>query len=552
MDHRAHFGLDTVRRVDSLAITWPDGRRQVVTNFPVDTLLVVRDSASSPSRLPASSPGSPRLFVSSRAPAYRHETNQQVDYRVQPLLPYMISRQGPALAAGDVNGDRLDDLYVGGSGGGGSAGRLFLQNRAGAFTPAPSQPWEADRAQGDWGATFFDANGDGRLDLYVASGGYHMAPTSRLLQDRLYINRGEGRFDRDTAALPEMHTSTAVVRAGDFTGDGRPDLFVGGRVTPRRYPYPTRSYLLRNDGGRFVDVTAQVAPELARDAGMITDASWIDFDGDDRLDLVTVGEWMPIQFHKNEGSRFTDVTSSTRLPSLRGWWYSLATGDFDGDARVDLIAGNLGLNHTFTASSDAKFGVYAADFTGNQNADVILTKVVDGVEYPLHGLVPLGREVYPIGLRFPTYGSFAAVAMRDVLPQEKLSQALHLQADTFASMHLRNNGDGTFTATALPTMAQISTIRGIVVHDVDGDGAVDAVVAGNIYDMEANIPPADAGNGLWLKGDGKGAFAPISPMQSGFLAPGNVSGLALFRTAVGHSIVVANTGDSLQIFRLRK
>lgn len=550
MDHRAHFGLGLATRIDSLSITWPDGRVQVLTNLPADTLLLVSDSAALPSRPRAFSSGSPRLFVSSPAPPYRHRPSTAVDYAVQPLLPYMISRQGPALAAGDVNGDRLDDLYVGGSGN--DAGRLFLQNQAGAFTLAPSQPWEADRAQQDWGATFFDANGDGRLDLYVASGGYHMAPSSRLLQDRLYINRGEGRFERDTAALPPMLTSTAAVRVGDFTGDGNPDLFVGGRVTPRRYPYPTRSYLLRNDGGRFVDVTGQVAPELARDAGMITGAAWIDFDDDNRLDLVTVGEWMPIQFHKNGGGRFTEVTSSARLPSSRGWWYSLATGDFDGDGRVDLIVGNLGLNHTFTASTDARFGVYASDFTGNQNTDVILTKVIDGVEYPLQGLVPLGREVYPIGLRFPTYGSFAAVAMRDVLPQEKLHEALHLQVETFASMHLRNNGDGTFTATALPNMAQISALRGIVVHDVDGDGAVDAVVAGNIYDMEANIPPADAGNGLWLKGDGKGGFAPIPPTQSGFLAPGNVSGLALVRTAAGHSVVVANTGDSLQIFRLRK
>ena len=550
MDHRAHFGLGSVTRVDSLAITWPDGRRQLVTNVPVDTLLVIRDDGGGIPSHALRAAAAENVFARTAGPPFRHQPSSAIDYAVQPLLPYMISRQGPALAAGDVNGDDLDDLYVGGSRG--NAGRLLLQNRAGAFTLAPSQPWEADKAQEDWGATFFDANGDGRLDLYVASGGYQMAPSSQLLQDRLYVNRGEGRFERDSAALPSMLTSTAAVRAGDFTGDGRPDLFVGGRVTPRRYPYPTRSYLLRNEGGRFVDVTAQVAPGLARDAGMITDAAWMDFDGDDRLDLVTVGEWMSIQFHKNADDRFTDVTSSARLPSSRGWWYSLATGDFDGDGRLDLIAGNLGLNHTFTASSDARFGVYAADFTGNQNTDVILTKVVDGVEYPLHGLVPLGREVYPIGLRFPTYSSFADVAMRDVLPPEKLNQALHLQADTFASMHLRNNGDGTFTAAALPNMAQISAIRGIVAHDVDGDGALDAVVAGNIYDMEANIPPADASNGLWLKGDGKGGFAAVPPVQSGFLAPGNVSRLALIRTAAGHSVVVANTADSLQIFRLRK
>lgn len=545
VDNRAHFGLGATSRVDSLAIIWPDGRRQVVTSVPVDTLLVVREESGSH---PTPRTGTPPAltFRAAPAPAYRHQTLSAIDYSVQPLLPYMISRQGPALAVADVNGDGLDDLYVGGSGG--ARGQLFAQSRGGSFT-AVSQPWDRDRAHEDWGALFFDANGDGQPDLYVASGGYHAPPGSRQLQDRLYINRA-GRFERDSAALPAMLTATAAVRAGDFTGDGKPDLFVGGRLTPRRYPFPTRSYLLRNDGGRFVDVTEQVAPELARDGGMITDARWIDFNADGRLDLVTVGEWMPIRFYRNDGGRFTDVTASTRLPTLRGWWYSLAAADFDADGDQDLIAGNLGLNHTFTASADSTLGVYAAELTGNQTTDIVFTTMIDGVEYPLHGLVPLGREIYPIGLRFPTYGSFASVSMKEVLSEAQREGALHLEADTLASMHLRNNGDGTFTATALPGLAQISPIRGIVTHDVDGDGALDVVVAGNIYDMEANIARADAGNGTWLRNDGRGNFAAVPPRESGFLAPGNVSGLALIRTAAGRSLVVANTGDSLQVFAL--
>ena len=547
VDNRAHFGLGAVSHVDSLEIIWPDGRRQVVVNVPVDTLIVVRDDGRAPTPpTPTTQHRQVRAFTPSPAPPYRHQTTSAIDYSVQPLLPYMISRQGPALAAADVNGDGLDDLYVGGSGG--TRGKLFIQTRGGAFTAA-GQPWDGERANEDWGALFFDANGDERPDLYVASGGYHAPPSSRLLQDRLYINRN-GRFERDSSALPAMLTSTAAVRAGDFTGDGRLDLFVGGRLTPRRYPFPTRSYVLRNEGGRFVDVTEQVAPDLARDGGMVTDALWIDFNGDSRLDLVTVGEWMPIRFYRNDGGRFTDVTASTRLPSLRGWWYSLASGDFDADGDQDLIAGNLGLNHTFTATADSRFGVYATELTGNQTTDIIFTKEIDGVEYPLHGLVPLGRDVYPIGLRFPTYGSFANVAMKDVLSEAQLKGALHLEADTFASMHLRNNGDGSFTATALPNFAQISAIRGIVSHDVDGDGALDVIVAGNIYDMEANIAPADAGHGAWLRNDGRGNFTPVAPRQSGFLAPKNVSGLTLIRTAAGRSLVVANTGDSLQVFAI--
>jgi hypothetical protein len=548
MDDRVHFGLGTARRVDSLEVVWPDGRYQLLTGLDVDRLVLVRQADATQRKRPA--PLATRTLpfqIAAGGPAYKHQTGSLLDYGVQPLLPYMISRQGPAVAAGDVNGDALDDLFVGG--GSGVAGQLFIQKEDGSFTAlTQGQPWVADKAHDDWGALFFDANADGRLDLYVASGGYHVAPGSPLLQDRLYINRGGGSFVRDSQALPTMLTSTATVRAGDFNGDGRPDLFVGGRLTPRKYPYPTRSFLLRNDGGRFTDVTEEVAPELASPGGMITDAVWIDFDGDRRLDLVTAGEWMPLHFHRNEGHRFSVVTEKTRLPPLRGWWFSLATGDFDSDGRPDIVAGNLGLNYTYTTSKESRFGVYAGDFTGNQNTDVILTQRVGGTEYPLAGLVPLGREIYTLALRFPTYESFAKAPVRQVFPPAQLQQALHYETDTFASMYLRNDGGGAFSALALPSLAQIAPLRAIVVDDVDGDGHLDLVVAGNLYEAEANTPRADAGNGLWLRGDGKGHFTPVSPRESGFLAPLNVVGMTMVNTAAGKAVVVANTGDSLQTF----
>src|SRR5207247_7145896 len=297
-----------------------------------------------------------------------------------------------------------------------------------------------------------------------ASGGYKLAPSSPLLQDRLYINQGGGRFVRDTQALPTMLTSTATVRVGDFNGDGKPDLFVGGRLTPRDYPYPTRSYILRNDGGHFTDVTEQVAPELAHPGGMITDAVWIDFDGDGRLDLVTVGEWMPIQFYRNDGKRLRNVTQSTRLPPLRGWWYSLAVGDFDHDGRPDLIAGNLGLNYAYTTSKDSTFGIYAGDFTGNRTTEIVLTQDMGGTEYPLSGMARLGGEIYALALRFPTYGSFAQASLRQLFTSSQLKQAIHYQTDTFASVYLHNDGGGTFSAFALPNLAQIAPIKAIIAH----------------------------------------------------------------------------------------
>jgi len=486
-----------------------------------------------------------------RTVKYKQSQSAFDDYEVQPLLPYEPSHHGPVVAVADVNGDGLDDVFIGG--GGAVPGRLFLQRKDGSFVESvQGQPWAADKDYDDWGALFFDANGDGRPDLYVASCGYLRAPGSPLLQDRLYINTGGGRFVRDTQALPAMRTCTAAVAAGDFTGDGRLDLFVGGRLSPRNYPYPTRSYLLRNDGGHFTDVTQQMAPDLIQPGGMITAAVWVDFDGDGRLDLVTAGEWMPLQFYHNDGTTLRNVTASVGLPPTRGWWYSLAVGDFNHDGRPDLIAGNLGLNFTYTTSPQSRFGVYAGNFTGDQTTDIVLTQEIGGTEYPFFGRAKLGPTIYPVALRFPSYTTFSTASVAQLFGVNSLQHALHYQTDTFASMYLQNNGNGTFTAAPLPNLAQISPIRGIVIDDVDGDGNLDLVVAGNLYDTEPNTTPADAGNGLWLKGDGRGHFTPVPAVASGFLATRDVTGLALIRTPAGKAVLVANSGDSLQAFTIRK
>ena len=558
VDDRAHFGLGTVKRVDSLEVIWPDNRYQVLTGLEVDRPLTVKQVNATEKKEHGLSPAAAArnlLFepvVAGRGLPYKHQAATMVDYSVQPLLPYMVSRQGPPIAIHDVDDDGLDDVFIGG--GSGVSGKLFRQTKGGGFVEsAGGQPWEADKAYEDWGALFFDANGDGLADLYVASGGYELSPNSPLLQDRLYINRGGGRFVRDSQALPIMLTSTAAVRAGDFNGDGKLDLFVGGRLKPREYPYPARSYVLRNDGGgRFTDVTAEVAPELARPVGMVTDAVWIDFDGDKRQDLVTVGEWMPINFYRNDGRQLRNVTGSTQLPPQRGWWFSLATGDFDHDGRPDLVAGNLGLNHAYTTSKNSAFGILAGNFSGSQNTDVVLTQNINGTEYPLGGMVPLGRALYQLSLKFPTYGSFADASIPQLFDPAALKQALRYQADTFASVYLHNRGGGAFSASALPHLAQISPTKSIVVHDVDGDGNLDMIVAGNLFDTEANTPRADAGNGLWLRGDGRGHFTPVPSRESGLLAPRNVAGLALVTTPGGKVMLVANTGDSLQAFTIKQ
>jgi hypothetical protein len=329
------------------------------------------------------------------------------------------------------------------------------------------------------------------------------------------------------------------------------DLFVGGRLVPRNYPYPTRSYVLRNDGGRFTDITEATNPDLVQPGGMITDAVWLDFAGDGRVDLVTTGEWMSIEFYENDSARLRRVTRSVGLPAMRGWWYSLEPGDFNNDGRPDVVVGNLGLNYTFTTSPESRFGIYAYDFTGNLTTDIVLTQEIDGTEYPFVGKALLGREIYTVGLRFPTYEAFAKAPLRDVFTSSELNKAVHYQIDTFASVYLQNEGDGTFSSMPLPSLAQISPIKGIIVHDVDGDGNLDLITAGNLYHAEPNTPRADAGNGLWLMGDGHGGFTPVPPGTSGFLAPLEVTHLGLITTPTGRAVLVANNGDSLQAFAIR-
>lgn len=553
MDDRVHFGLGEANAADSLEVIWPDGGYQLITELEANQMITLnREDAAERDNLFANSNSEDKIFQaisSENSIKYRHRDSGQVDYSVQPLIPYMISKQGPPIAVGDITGNGLDDVFIGGAAG--YAGKLFLQHKDGTFVESDEPaPWEDDSEFEDWGALFFDANGNGLLDLYVASGGYNLSSSSPLLQDRLYMNHGNNRFIREPDALPEMLTSTSAIVKGDFTGDGNPDLFIGGRLTPRNYPAPTRSYILKNDNGYFTDITADVAPELSEPAGMITDAVWIDFNGNGHKDLVTAGEWMPIHFFENNGEKLKNVTDQLNLPPMKGWWYSLSAGDFNNNGHVDLVAGNLGLNYTYTTSKESPFGVYGIESGGLQSSDIILTQNINGTEYPFDGLAKIGRENYEVALRFTSFDSYSTASLSQVFGTATLDAALKYEVDTFESIIIENNGDGSFATSPLPKPAQISPIKSILVHDVKNDGNLDLIIAGNIYHTEPNNPRADAGKGLWLKGNGKGKFTSVPPLKSGFLAPFDVRDLALINTPAGRAILIANNNDSLQVFRI--
>ncbi|MDX1637059.1 MAG: VCBS repeat-containing protein [Balneolaceae bacterium] len=548
-DLRLHFGLGNYDTVDSLEVIWPDGKAQVLHNLSADLQVTLDYSEAQRVRDTFYRENSGNKLVEEVTDSldipYLHRENEYNDYNTQGLLPYQFSRLGPPLAAADLNGDGLTDLYVGGSSG--QPGSIFIQSEEGRFVKQESpEPWNADSRYEDVGAEFFDADGDGDQDLYVSSGGYEFSPASTMYQDRLYINRGGGVFVNSSSSLPPIQTSSSCVEPGDYDKDGDLDLFVCGRVVPRRYPEAARSYILQNDGGQFTDVTPEIAPGLTA-PGMVTDAVWSDYNGDGQLDLVITGEWMPVQFFRQKNGQF-EVSESLRQSLPKGWWFSLAEQDVDRDGDPDYIAGNLGLNYGYVTGDDRKFELFASDFDRNQTLDLLFAVHRDGEHYPYYGKAKLGMKIPGINKKFKTYRQFSEATVEEVVGTAAFEDAKHLQVDTFAHMVLENRGGEDFSFTPLPNESQISSVNSIITRDVDNDGNTDLVFSGNMYNTEPQTARNDAGNGMILLGNGTGSFNAVSPFNSGFLTPGHATSMQLIDMKTGKALVVANNSDSLQVF----
>ena len=551
VDYVLTFGLGIADTVPELLVDWPDGRRSTITDVAANQRIMLRQSNSAVVS-EATDSEEPLLsdVTEEVALPFVHVENAFVDFDREPLIPRMLSTEGPLLAVADVNGDGLADVFIGGAKD--QAGRLLVHQRDGQFVSMGERVLEADRASEDMGALFFDANGDGLLDLYVASGGNEFSDISPALQDRLYLNDGSGHLRKAVGHLPAMPVSSSVVIQVDIDGDPHADLFVGGRVVPWQYGTVPPSFLLRNDGnGRFRDVTQEVAPELAR-IGMVTDALWQDVDRDGRWDLVVVGEWMPISIFRNTGDGRLERLDAAGLEKSRGWWNRIVPGDFTGDGRIDFVVGNLGLNTRLRAGADEPLTMYVTDFNGDGFVEQVLAMYDQGAAYPLALRTELTRAVPALETRFATFDEFAGRTVDEIFAADELANATRHQAHTFATSLVRNNGDGSFTLLPLPHEAQIAPVYGMLAKDLTGDGKLDLLLAGNFDGVEPEIGRMSAGYGLLLRGEGDGTFAPVDVKQSGFFVPGEARDIETVTTPGGDLYVVARNGDRPLVFRLAR
>ncbi|MEO8413888.1 MAG: VCBS repeat-containing protein [Ginsengibacter sp.] len=561
----AHFGLGKVKNVDSVVIKWGNSKMQILKNIKVNQVLTV-DITNANESYSTQQPifDTSSLFsnvTTADGIDFKHKDIDFIDFNIQIILPHNFTEYCPAAAAGDVDGNGLDDIIIGGNTF--NPAQVLLQQTDGKFIQQAldSGKINFDDKFGDEGILIFDANGDRKPDVYISSGGYKNAPDNKYYQDRLYINDGKGNFYLDSTALPLNFTSKFCVRAFDYNNDGKLDLFVSGRVDPWNYPKPVSSFIFRNDTKngivKFTDVTGEIAPGL-KNIGMVCDALFTDFDNDGQTDLILAGEWMPVTFLKNENGKFKNVTKLSGTGDLYGWWNTIVAGDFRHTGRMDYIVGNLGLNNIFKASDSFPIHITAKDFDSNGTYDAITSLYLpdkNGVrkEFPLFGRDDMLAQLISLKKKFPDYKPFATATMDDILSPEQRSGALRLTANYLQSAYLRNDGDGKFTAIPLPKEAQVSVLNGMVVEDFDGDGNLDVIMNGNDYGTEVSAGRYDALNGLLLKGDGKGNFKPMSILQSGIYIPGNGKALVKLLDNKGDMLVAASQNkDALKVFKLRR
>ncbi len=548
-----HFGMGAFESADSLVIQWPDEKLEILRALKADQVLVLEQGSGEFIKKPTAQ-------VAVHQPLFKrvdqelalnfiHQEGDKIDFNIQRTLPHKLSQTGPGLAVGDINNDGLDDFIVGGSSL--FSPWKFIQTKSGKFKS--NELSKSGKAPEDAGLLLFDADSDNDLDLYCVSGSYEFEPGSPNYQDRFYRNDGQGNYALDVQALPAMGASGSCVRAADFDADGDLDLFIGGRTPPGRYPFPDTSYLLQNDKGLFINVTAQVSEGLI-DVGMVTDALWTDYNNDGKVDLLVVGEFMPVTFFENTGGKLKKVTTNG-IEDKVGWFNSITGGDFDNDGDTDYMVGNLGQNNFYNSSLSTPLTVCAKDFDGNGSIDAILSCYAKSEEgelksYPIHFWDELNQQSPKFRQRYNLYREFARITTEQFFSPEELKGALTLSANYMASSIIVNQGKGLFGIKPLPKIVQIAPVNGITVGDYNGDGNLDACLIGNDYGNEPTYGQQDAFNGLVLLGDGKCAFQVLPSHESHFFVDKDAKALARLAGINSDLMIATQNRDSLKLFAL--
>ncbi len=550
---RLHFGLGTATALEEVRIEWPDGTQSKLEEVQLNTYnkIVYSESTATTPLNTKSTPVLTRFETVPQNDPFIHQENPFDDFKDEVLLPHKNSTLGPALAVGDLNNDNRDDYLVGGAIA--QAASLYIQQENGSFKKISVPIFEKDKFYEDLGIQIFDADNDGDQDIYIASGGNEFKEGSQGYEDRFYENKGNLVFERNQSAIPSTRISGLEVSVNDFDHDGDLDLFVGGRLSPKKYPYPTSSRLLENKSTPgnilFVEVTDEKNSALTN-IGLVTTSEWIDIDGDSWEDLVVTGEWMSLRFFKNnQGKSFTEVTEDVFLPEQRGWWYDIEKGDFDNDGDMDLIVGNLGLNYKYQASKEKPFRVYLNDFDKNATYDIVLSYKSEDTEYPVRGRQCSSEQMPAIKEKFKNYNSFASASLKEIYSDQMLEESLKYEITSFASIYLENK-EGKFTAQPLPYQAQLSNINALWVKDIDADGNLDVVLGGNLYNAEVETPRNDASYGLWLKGDGKNRFTAQLPRESGLVLRGDVRNMKEIKVGEQTHLLVAKNNQAIQQVRV--
>lgn len=541
---RLLFGLGDNTQVDSVRIVWPDNKVQRLTNVAANQLLTVTYAPDA--TLPALHKTIPTWFRNADSLfTYKHTDISENDFKRQLLMMFMYSKTGPVFENADVNKDGLEDLYIAGDNE--QPAVIYLQKAGGGFIPGTKIVSGTDVASQVAAAAFFDANGDGTPDLYVAKGGYSLfEPNTPALQDELYLNNGKGNFMLSKGALPDVSASSkSCVRPCDFDNDGDIDLFVGGRVIPGKYPVPPTSYLLVNNGkGQF-----NIASIPFANSGMITDARWTDIDGDGRKDLVLCGEFMPLTVYLNKMGGFQDATAQYFEQPEGGLWFGLTLTDVDGDGHEDIIAGNMGENTQLHASAKQPAELYYADFDKNGSIDPFLNFYIEGVSYPFVSRDELNDQIYPMRRKFSSYRNYSNATMKDVFSAEELGQAGKLTV-TDTKTHCLLYRNGKFVTAPLPVEAQFSVVSKILPADYDKDGKMDLLLLGNHSDNRLKLGSFDAGYGCLLKGDGKGGFTYVPQAQSGLCVKGDVKSAAVVNIGGNPYVMIGVNNKGITLFKV--